>query len=142
MSSTSPSSIFFRLTTTLTASAPALALLVGSVAPGCGGWYESFDPQEASIDELRSQVKSGHVSCRRVIERYEDLRDRPKEALAQITRTFGIELQDVRDMLDRGAVVEIGHNIGGMGRHVKLLGGVGVNTQFPQFLQRFAPLDL
>lgn len=45
--------------------------------------------------------------------RYEDLRDRPKEALARITRTFGIELQDVREMLDRGAVVEIGHNIGG-----------------------------
>ncbi|MFO1048913.1 MAG: sulfotransferase [Geminicoccaceae bacterium] len=45
--------------------------------------------------------------------RYEDLRDRPKEALERISRTFRIDLGDVDDLLDRGSVVEIGHNIGG-----------------------------
>lgn len=100
MSSTSPSSIFFRLTTTLTSSAPALALLLGSVAPGCGGWYESFDPQEASIDELRSQVKSGHVSCRRVVERYEDLRDKIEPQINALV-TWNDRLRSDADRLDR-----------------------------------------
>ena len=48
-----------------------------------------------------------------LILRYEDLRDRPKDALASIASAFGIDFGDVREMLDRGAVVEVGHNIGG-----------------------------
>jgi hypothetical protein len=61
------------------------------------------------LGELAVRVAPERV----LILRYEDLRDRPKETLARITDAFGIDFGDVRDMLDRGAVVEIGHNIGG-----------------------------
>ena len=61
------------------------------------------------LGELAVRVAPERV----LILRYEDLRDRPKEALADIARAFKIEFGDVREMLDRGAVVEIGHNIGG-----------------------------
>ena len=61
------------------------------------------------LGELAVRVAPERV----LILRYEDLRDRPKETLADLAQTFGIEFGDVREMLDRGAVVEIGHNIGG-----------------------------
>jgi hypothetical protein len=61
------------------------------------------------LGELAVRVAPERV----LILRYEDLRDRPKEALERIAQAFGIDFGDVREMLDRGAVVEIGHNIGG-----------------------------
>jgi hypothetical protein len=66
-----------------------------------------------TVGNLLSEIAVRVAPERVLILRYEDLRDRPREALADIARAFRIDLGDVRALLDRGSVVEIGHNIGG-----------------------------
>jgi amidase len=95
MSATLASSRRSRLIPTL------FALSLGSLSPlGCGSWHGSFDPQEATIDELRSQVKSGAVSCRRVVDRYRDLRDKVEPQINAMV-TWNDRLSSEADRLDR-----------------------------------------
>lgn len=76
------------------------ALSLGSVSVlGCGGWH-GFDPNEATVDELRSQVKSGMVSCRSVVDRYEDLRDKIEPKINTMV-TWNDRLKSEAERLDR-----------------------------------------
>ena len=66
-----------------------------------------------TIGNLLSELAVRVAPERVLILRYEELRDRPKEALARIGRSFGLDLGDVQAKLEQGAMVETGHNIGG-----------------------------
>jgi hypothetical protein len=50
--------------------------------------------------------------------RYEDLRDRPAEALERVVAKFGLDLADTIARLEHGRPLDAGHVIGGNGvRH-------------------------
>lgn len=54
--------------------------------------------------------------------RYEDLRDHPAEAIRRIGRTFGVQLDDVADRIERHEPFPVGHNVGG--NHIRREGAV------------------
>ena len=54
--------------------------------------------------------------------RYEDLRSDPAGTLRRIGATFGLPLEDVARMVERGEPVPVGHNVGG--NHVRYEGRV------------------
>jgi hypothetical protein len=54
--------------------------------------------------------------------RYEDLRDRPAEAVRAIGAAFGLPLDDVAGRIERGEPFPVGHNVGG--NHIRREGAV------------------
>jgi hypothetical protein len=72
-----------------------------------------------TVGNLLGEVAMRHAASGRVfVLRYEDLRDRPVEAVRGIAQAFGLELADVVEHLERGGELSTGHVIGGNGvRH-------------------------
>ena len=74
MSTSRPASLFFRAT----ALPASLGLLVTAFAPGCGalsGPGFDWNADEATVKDVRNVVKSGIVSCEKMVERYQLLHD-------------------------------------------------------------------
>lgn len=74
---------------------------------GCFGGHGFFDAQDATVEDLRSQVKSGVVSCRHVIEEYRRMHRALDPSLHAISTWNDRALQDA-DRLDRVPVWQRG----------------------------------
>lgn len=79
---------------------PRALFVLGVPLVGCFGGHGLFDPSETTIDELRSQVKSGAVSCRHVVEEYRRLHRSLDPSLHAIT-TWNEQALLEADRLDR-----------------------------------------
>ncbi|HRI51918.1 MAG TPA: amidase family protein [Pseudomonadota bacterium] len=95
------------ITRTLPASALTLATALGA---GCGPGPEldlSFNPQEATIEQLRGYVKTNIVSCRSLIGRYQLLHDSLDPTFRTVVLWNTQVFQDA-DRLDRTPVGQRG----------------------------------
>src|SRR5262245_47027479 len=75
--------------------------LTAAGATGCGTHLElTFSPQEATLNDVRSSVKTGIVSCRSMIDRYQLLHDSLDPSLRAIV-SWNDRLQEDANRLDR-----------------------------------------
>lgn len=89
------------------AAMPLSLALLGAPLLGCFGGHGFFDVNEATVDELRSQVKSGAVSCRHVVEEYRRMQQALDPTLHAIT-TWNDRVLSEADRLDRVPVWQRG----------------------------------
>src|SRR5258708_7325514 len=79
----------------------AMFTLATALSAGCGAEFTiSFDPHEATIQNLRTFVKTGIVPCRTLIERYQLLHDSLDPSLHAIVSWNNRVLQDA-ELLDQ-----------------------------------------
>lgn len=97
----SPGSPRGRRFTTRTLPAAAFTL-AAAVAGGCGGpeFEVSFNPHEATVQQLRTYVKTSFVSCRSLIGRYQLLHDSLDPSLRAVVSWNPRVMQDA-DRLDQ-----------------------------------------
>ena len=95
-----------RLLRTRPAALWTLPFLASPLA-GCFGMHGFFDAQEATVDEVRMQVKSGAVSCRHVVEDYRRLQTSLDPTLNAVVTWNDRVLTDA-DRLDRVPVWQRG----------------------------------